>query len=65
MAVKESLMEKEALIERVKAQTKDGRITCEAAQKIADETGVPRKDVGVLLNELEIKITDCQLGCFP
>jgi hypothetical protein len=42
----------------------DGRITCAAACRIADELGVPRKEVGRAADRAGIKIKDCQLGCF-
>ncbi|MBN2333400.1 MAG: hypothetical protein JXO49_07335 [Deltaproteobacteria bacterium] len=42
----------------------DGRITCAQAEAIAAECGLSRRQVGDLINELELKITTCQLGCF-
>ena len=42
-----------------------GRIPCAVALAIAESCGVPGKTVGRLLNLLEIKVRDCQLGCFP
>jgi hypothetical protein len=42
-----------------------GRIPCAAALGLAQSFGVAGKVVGRLLNLLEIKVRDCQLGCFP
>ncbi|HMK33581.1 MAG TPA: hypothetical protein VK463_00840 [Desulfomonilaceae bacterium] len=42
----------------------NGRITCEAACDLANEAGVPPREIGRLLDELHIKIQACQLGCF-
>jgi hypothetical protein len=42
-----------------------GRISCAVALAIAESCGLPGKTVGRLLNLLEIKVRDCQLGCFP
>ncbi len=42
----------------------DGRITCAVARKIAEEAGIPYKEVGAAADELGIRIRDCQLGCF-
>jgi hypothetical protein len=42
-----------------------GRIPCAVALAMAESCGVPGKTVGRLLNLLEIKVRDCQLGCFP
>jgi hypothetical protein len=41
-----------------------GRIPCAVALVAAASLGVPGKPIGRLLNELRIKIHDCQLGCF-
>jgi hypothetical protein len=58
-------MDKERLIEKVKARTKSNKIGCKTAMKIAEEEQVTTKQVGEILNELKIKIVSCQLGCFP
>jgi hypothetical protein len=49
---------------RIKAAAPEGRIACAAAFKLAEESGLSRKDLGELLNDLKIKIILCQLGCF-
>ncbi len=43
---------------------KDKRISCRTARKIAEEAGVSYREVGRLADELGIKITGCELGCF-
>jgi molybdopterin-guanine dinucleotide biosynthesis protein len=45
-------------------RAKDNRLPCAAAFKIAEETGVPKKRIGELLNEMKVKVVSCQLGCF-
>jgi hypothetical protein len=42
----------------------DGRMACATAFRLAEELNLSRKDLGGLLDELRIKITQCQLGCF-
>jgi hypothetical protein len=49
---------------RIKAAAPQGKIPCAAAFKLAEELGLSRKDLGELLNDLKIKIIQCQLGCF-
>ena len=49
---------------RIKAAAPDSKIACAAAFRLAEELGLSRKDLGELLNELKIKIIQCQLGCF-
>lgn len=50
-----------------KAVNKDGKkyITCLEAHTIAKEMALEPKEVGKVANILKIKITSCQLGCFP
>jgi hypothetical protein len=57
-------MSPEEIKTRIKAAAPDGRIACAAAFRLAEELGLSRKDLGEHLNELKIKITQCQLGCF-
>jgi hypothetical protein len=42
-----------------------GWVPCAVALAIAESCAVPGKTVGRLLDLLEIKVRDCQLGCFP
>jgi hypothetical protein len=52
-------------IRRLLAERADGgRISCEEAWQVADELGVPKTEVGAAADDLGIRITDCQLGCF-
>jgi hypothetical protein len=57
-------MDQEELKGKIRAAAPDGRIACAAAFKLAEELGLSRKDLGELLNDLKIKIIQCQLGCF-
>ena len=55
---------KEQLIDAVRKASVGGKLTCEQAHALGAKLGVPLKDVGVVCNELKVKITACQLGCF-
>lgn len=57
-------MEREQVIKAVKKRAKDGRIPCAVCFQIAEEYGIPKRELGKLLNELEIKVISCQLGLF-
>ncbi|HYB20375.1 MAG TPA: hypothetical protein VEH09_05575 [Thermodesulfobacteriota bacterium] len=57
-------MKQEDIIAKLKETAKDGKISCAMAFKIAKENDVSTKEVGALLNQLKIKISQCQLGCF-
>jgi len=41
-----------------------GRILCADALEMAPLMGIPSKDLGKLLDHLEIKVRSCSLGCF-
>ncbi len=43
---------------------KNGKIPCATCFKIADEFNIPKKELTKVLNEMKIKISQCQLGCF-
>ena len=49
---------------RIREAAPNAKIACAAAFRLAEELGLSRKDLGELLNELKIKIIQCQLGCF-
>lgn len=57
-------MSREDLKAKIKAAVPEGKISCAAAMRLAEELVISRKDMGKLLNELKIKITQCQMGCF-
>lgn len=52
------------LFQKVKEREKEGKISCSEARKLAEELGVPYREVGKACNELKIKIVACELGCF-
>lgn len=58
-------MTREELVERIRAASKDGKISCRQALRLAEETGTSSRELGDVLNEMKIKIAGCQLGCFP
>ena len=57
-------MSREELKTKIQAAAPEGRISCATAMRLAEELVISRRDLGKLLNELKIKITNCQLGCF-
>ena len=57
-------MTQEDLKNRIRAAAPEGKISCAAAMRLAEELVISRQDMGRLLNELNIKIKQCQLGCF-
>ncbi|HUV52920.1 MAG TPA: hypothetical protein VMW64_07580 [Dehalococcoidia bacterium] len=58
-------MDNKALEDEIKASLVEGKLPCAVAFKIAKKIKVAPKEVGDAANRLKIKISSCQLGCFP
>jgi hypothetical protein len=50
--------------EEIKKKAKNNRLPCPIAREIAKELSVSYREVGRTADELKIKITECELGCF-
>lgn len=59
-----SLELRQVIAERLMAAAKNGRVGCAAAMGIAGCLGVRAGDVGEVADDLCLKISRCQLGCF-
>jgi hypothetical protein len=57
-------MERDQVIEVIKKKAKEDRIPCAVCFQIAEEYGIPKREIGQLVNELGIKVIQCQLGMF-
>jgi hypothetical protein len=57
-------MDCKALEEEIKKRAKDGTLPCALCFKIAEEFGISNREMGKILNEMKVKISQCQLGCF-
>jgi hypothetical protein len=62
--IKDMIDKKEKIRAALREGAVDGKISCPRAKKIAKDLSVPLKEVGNTANEIKIKITDCELGCF-
>ncbi len=54
----------EQLIAAIKVVLVDNKLTCAQAHKIAEELQVSLAEVGKKADDLGIKLSKCQLGCF-
>ena len=55
----------ETTIQEVLAEkAADGRITCAVLRKAAEDIGISYKEAGAAANDAEIKVANCELGCF-
>jgi hypothetical protein len=57
-------MERDKVIEVIKQRATDNRIPCAVCFQIVEEYGIPKRELGKLLDELGIKVMQCQLGLF-
>jgi hypothetical protein len=52
------------IAEEIRKKAVNDRLPCAAARRIAEELAVPYKEVVRTADELNVKITGCELGCF-
>ena len=57
-------MERKKIEDIILSKSKEGKIPCALCFKIAEDFGISKKEMGKILNEVKIKISQCQLGCF-
>jgi len=57
-------MEREKLEKAILEKAEGGKIPCAVCFKIAEDFGISKREMGKILNEMEVKISQCQLGCF-
>lgn len=58
------MVEREKLKEAILSKSKEGKLPCALCFKIADDFGISKKEMGKILNEMKVRISQCQLGCF-
>ncbi|OAT82287.1 hypothetical protein [Desulfotomaculum copahuensis] len=64
MKEKEKIAVSQAVLDAVRREVRDGRLTCTAAQRLAAELAVPVREVGAACDALGVKVQACELGCF-
>ncbi|MDD5095348.1 MAG: hypothetical protein PHV74_13370 [Dehalococcoidia bacterium] len=53
------------LQQKIKVSSVNGKLPCAAAFKIARDLKIEPRSVREAADDLKIKISACQLGCFP
>jgi hypothetical protein len=54
----------EAVAEQIRAMAKNGSISCAAAHKTSRTLDLPPLEIGVQVDLMELRISECQLGLF-
>jgi hypothetical protein len=55
---------KDEITRAVQEVSQEGRVTCAELQALAEKLGCSYEEIGQVANSLNIKIKQCQLGCF-
>lgn len=55
----------ERLAARLRAQAEGEGITCTAIWQVSDGLGYPRLEAGSAVEAMGLRVSRCQLGCFP
>ena len=55
----------ERLAARLRAQAEGEAITCTAIWRVADGLGYPRLEASSAVEAMGLRVSRCQLGCFP
>jgi len=57
-------MDRNKLEKIIHEKAKDGKIPCAMCFKIAEDFKISKREMGKILNEMDVRISQCQLGCF-
>lgn len=55
---------KDKIAVEIKKKAVNGRLPCPVARNIAQKLSVSYKEVGMTADKLNVKISNCELGCF-
>jgi len=57
-------MDRDKLEKAILEKAKDGKLPCAMCFKIAEDFKISKSEMGKILNEMKVRISQCQLGCF-
>jgi len=57
-------VDRKNLKETILKKAKDGKLPCAMCFKIAEDFKISKREMGKILNETKVRISQCQLGCF-
>ena len=57
-------VDRKNLKETILKKAKGGKLPCAMCFKIAEDFKISKREMGKILNEMKVRISQCQLGCF-
>ena len=54
----------EELRDAIQIHAVEGRVSCKAMLDLAEKTETPSRRIAEICNDIDIKVSACQLGCF-
>ena len=60
----DKMFDQARLEKQILSLSPQGKLSCKLALELADKNQISRAQLGQILNELKIKVVNCQLGCF-
>jgi hypothetical protein len=57
-------MDRKRIEEAIGKKAKEGKLPCAMCFKIAEDFKISKREMGKILNEMKVRISRCQLGCF-
>lgn len=58
------MTDEEQIRQSIERAAANGRVACGLLLELAERTATPPKRIGQLCDEMDIRIANCQLGCF-
>ena len=58
------MVDRKRLEETILKKSKAEKLPCAVCFKIAEDFGISKREMGKILNEIKVRIRQCQLGCF-
>ena len=58
------MTDEEQVRQAIERASADGRVDCALLLDLAERTGTPPEQIGRLCDQMNVRISNCRLGCF-
>ncbi|HUU58591.1 MAG TPA: hypothetical protein VMZ50_03530 [Phycisphaerae bacterium] len=58
------MAEEEEIREWIRQAAANGKVPCKVLLELAERTKTPPREIGRICDEMKIRVSTCQLGCF-